>query len=187
MPQFNLEFAFDWNSRSLIRLTPFAQLQLCLTESTSESQRKMASFFGQMKVGDQLRVAIVDMTGQEGPSLELISSLVVFSRADRSGLAAASSRADPSGAAAASPLASRYLSSAALELAATRTVENNRAYNVLRAPTWSLGVQPIVHSGMFKFSASVIVFDPVANELRSYSVDPEMEVGSGNSTQAEEA
>lgn len=77
-----------------------------------------------------------------------------------------------------SPLAVRYLAAAGGGLGASRSLEDNRAYNVVAAPTWSLGSAAIVNNGAFAFSAALIVMDPATEALRTFSVDPEMEVGS---------
>jgi hypothetical protein len=167
MSQFDLALGFDWNSQSSLGSAALAQLQVCLSEALAGDTTRVASFYGELGVGDQLDVSIVDITGNSQLQLEVINAIVIFSRADRSASAAIS------------PLESRYLVGAGASLEATRTLDDNAAYNVEGAPTWQLGQHLVDNDGTFAFSAAIIVRDLATEALRTFTVDPEMQVGSG--------
>ncbi len=165
MAAFNLMFGFDWNSRAMFGASSIVQLQVSLSEALDGDATRMASFYGEINEGDTLDVSFVDITGDNALELELITAVVVFSGAQRS-------QSDV-----ASPLATRYLAEAGVNLGASRTLTDNQAYNVQNAPTWTLGQASVINSGTFAFSGSILVDDPATGVLKTYAVDPEMQVG----------
>ena len=167
MAFFNLAFGFDWTIRPNLVIPFAAQLQCCISQIVGAERSRMASFFGELNIGDVLDFSIVDITGDKSLELEVISTMIVFSRASRSTTGSSS------------PLECRYLAVAGDPLAATRTFEDNKAYDVEAAPTWSFRQTSIVHDGTFVFGAVAVVYDPITEALRTFILDPEMEVGSG--------
>ena len=165
MATFKLELGFDWNSKAKLFPTGFAQLQLCLTEALGPDSGRMASFYGEIRQQDLLEVSIVDITAEPSLSLELVTAYLIFSGAERSETNIAS------------PLATRYLAGAAVGLSETLSRVDNHAYNVENAPTWQLGQDLVVNEGTFAFSASILVYEWETGILRTFIVDPEMQVG----------